>query len=159
MSIVKESRLVIISWRIVVILWVVLIFAFSAQTIEQSADLSSQVTGIIIKTVSWVMPIDTDVRTINKMVQQFHNVVRKSAHAGLYFVLGILVINNIIQKETKGLKVYVYALLFCIAYAVTDEVHQTFVAGRNGQVSDIIIDTTGAIVGISMCWMYKVFKA
>jgi len=158
MSIVKNSRLVSISSRIVVILWILLIFALSAQTGEQSAGLSSQVTKIIIKTVTWVMPMDTNVRTIDKMVQKFNNIVRKFAHAGLYLGLGILVINSNIKKDTKGFKPYVYAVIFCMVYAVTDEAHQTLVAGRTGQVSDIVIDTTGAIVGISMCWMYKTFK-
>ena len=155
MSIVKGSRLVMISSWIVVVLWIILIFTLSVQTAEQSSGLSSKVTEIIVKTVSWVMPIDTDVRAIDKMVKQFHNVVRKFAHAGLYFVLGALVANSFIQAGTKGFKAYVYALIFCIVYAVSDEAHQTFVAGRSGQVSDIIIDTAGAIVGISVRWMYK----
>ena len=159
MSIVKGSRLVMISLWIVVVLWVVLIFIFSVQAAEQSAGLSTKVTEVIVQTLSWVMPIDTDVRAIDKIVKQFHNVIRKSAHAGLYFVLGILVINSIMHTGLKGFKAYFYALLFCIVYALTDEVHQTFVAGRSGQVSDILIDTAGAIVGISMCWIYKFLKA
>ena len=34
-------------------------------------------------------------------------------------------------------------------YAISDEVHQLFVPGRGGQVKDIVIDSAGAIVGIS----------
>lgn len=155
MSKAKGSRIgIIFSW-IVVILWIVLIFTLSVQTAEQSAGLSTKVTKIIFKTVSMVMPIDTDVRAIDRMVKQFHNLVRKSAHAGLYFVLGGFVINSFIQTGTKGIKAYVYALLFCVAYAVSDELHQTFVVGRSGQVSDVLIDTVGALIGISMYWMYR----
>lgn len=158
MSKAKGSKIgIIFSW-IVVILWIVLIFTLSVQTAEQSADLSTKVTEIIFKTVSMVIPIDTDVRAIDKMVKQFHNLVRKSAHAGLYFVLGGFVINSFIQTGTKGFKAYTYALLFCVAYAASDELHQTFVVGRSGEVFDVLIDTAGVIVGISVHWMYKFLK-
>jgi VanZ family protein len=158
MSKTKSSGISVISSWIVVILWIVLIFTLSVQTAEQSAGLSIKVTEIIFKTVSMVIPIDTDVSAIDKLVKQFHNLVRKSAHAGLYFVLGGFVINSFIQSGTKGFKAYVYALLFCVAYAVSDELHQTFVVGRSGQVSDILIDTVGAIIGISMYWIYRLKK-
>lgn len=159
MSIVKGSKLVIISSWMIVVLWVVLIFTLSVQTAEQSAGLSSKVTEIIVQTVSWVFSVDSDVKAIDKMAKKIHNLVRKFAHGGLYFVLGVLVINSFIQIGIKSFKAYIYAVIFCIAYAVTDEAHQTFVAGRSGLVSDVLIDTTGAIVGISIRWIYKIFKA
>ena len=155
MNITKGSRLVMITSWIVVVLWVVLIFTFSVQTAEQSAGLSSRVTETIVKIVSWVTSMDYDVRAMELMVKQIHNLVRKFAHGGLYLVLGILVINSFMQTKTKGCKAYVYAVIFCAVYAVTDEAHQTFVAGRSGQISDIVIDTAGAIIGISMHWIYK----
>jgi len=159
MRMVTGSRLVMISSWIVVVLWIVLIFTLSVQTSEQSAGLSTMVTEIIVKAVLWVVPMDTDVRASDAIVAQFHNIIRKFAHGGLYFVLGVLVINSYMKTGTKGFKAYIYALIFCVVYAVTDEVHQTFVVGRSGQISDIIIDTFGAIVGISVRWMYKVLKA
>ena len=35
-----------------------------------------------------------------------------------------------------------------VAYAVTDEIHQTFVTGRAGRVSDVAIDAVGVLLGI-----------
>ena len=46
------------------------------------------------------------------------------------------------------------------AYAGTDELHQLFVPGRSGQVSDVLLDSAGALIGLAvlggmrflMCW-------
>jgi VanZ family protein len=40
--------------------------------------------------------------------------------------------------------------VFCILYAISDEVHQLFVLGRGAQVVDVLIDSLGAFVGIGM---------
>ncbi len=40
------------------------------------------------------------------------------------------------------------------AYAVTDEIHQAFVPGRQAQVGDVLIDTAGAALGIAALWLY-----
>ncbi|GAA4069041.1 hypothetical protein GCM10022410_13710 [Amphibacillus indicireducens] len=40
-------------------------------------------------------------------------------------------------------------MAICVLFAISDEVHQLFVPGRAGQVMDVVIDTTGAIAGIS----------
>ena len=38
-------------------------------------------------------------------------------------------------------------MLVAVAYAVTDEVHQLFVPGRSGRITDVLIDGAGAVVG------------
>jgi VanZ family protein len=40
-------------------------------------------------------------------------------------------------------------------YAASDEWHQTFIEGRVGCVTDVIIDTCGSILGVIV---YKLFK-
>lgn len=40
-------------------------------------------------------------------------------------------------------------------YTISDEIHQLFVLGRGGQIKDVIIDSSGAVVGIGG---YKFFK-
>jgi len=40
--------------------------------------------------------------------------------------------------------------VFCVLYAISDETHQIFVPGRSAQISDVLIDSVGAIVGILM---------
>lgn len=41
------------------------------------------------------------------------------------------------------------ALLMAAIYATSDEFHQHFVAGRGSEVSDVLIDSTGAAIGLA----------
>lgn len=43
------------------------------------------------------------------------------------------------------------AFAFCVVFAASDEWHQTFVPGRDGNVRDVFIDTGGALLA-SLCW-------
>ena len=67
-------------------------------------------------------------------------VLRKCAHATEYAVLGFLLLRAI-GRELP-------ALLAGIAYAITDEVHQTFVHARHGAVYDVAIDALGVLAGV-----------
>ena len=67
-------------------------------------------------------------------------VLRKIAHVAEYAVLGALLVR---ASGRAGL-----ALTLGTLYAVTDEVHQTFVAGRHGSPIDVAIDAAGIAVGI-----------
>jgi VanZ family protein len=42
------------------------------------------------------------------------------------------------------------ALLLTIAYAISDEAHQTFIAGRHGALVDVLIDSAAP----SLLWLY-----
>jgi VanZ family protein len=42
------------------------------------------------------------------------------------------------------------AALITLAYAVTDEYHQTFVAGRHGSPVDVLIDAAGVAIAIGL---------
>jgi VanZ family protein len=43
-----------------------------------------------------------------------------------------------------------------VLYAATDEIHQTFVPGRSGRLTDVLIDAAGAAVGVLfMAWLRR----
>jgi VanZ family protein len=67
-------------------------------------------------------------------------VLRKIAHAGEYAVLGALLLRAV------GHAVPAFAL--GVAYAVSDEIHQSFVEGRRGAPLDVLIDGIGVAVGV-----------
>ena len=52
---------------------------------------------------------------------------------------------NMIKK--CGLKSCL-AILICVLYAASDEIHQIFVPGRSCRVMDILLDSFGSISGI-----------
>jgi hypothetical protein len=67
-------------------------------------------------------------------------VLRKLAHAGEYAILGALL------ARALGRPWVAFAL--GAAYAVSDEIHQSFVPGRMGSPVDVAIDTAGVAAGV-----------
>ena len=43
-------------------------------------------------------------------------------------------------------------------YAATDEIHQLFVPGRSGQISDVCLDSIGVLIGVSLLWVITEIK-
>lgn len=90
---------------------------------------------------------------------RFNHMLRKGAHFFAYLVLGILMINGLSSSDIYGFKGIGLAILICILYAISDEVHQLFDPGRGGQVSDVILDSAGAIIGIlGYKWLSNIGK-
>lgn len=130
-----------ISW-LLVFLWMVLIFHLSHQPAIESNGLSTGITEKIIVIVERITPN----RDIN--IRSFNHIIRKNAHLFIYLILGILVSNALRISEVSGNRAIGTAILICGFYAISDEIHQSFVPGRDGHFKDVIIDSAGAIVGI-----------
>jgi len=60
------------------------------------------------------------------------------------------VINALRRSGVNEYRSVVLALGICVLFAISDEVHQLFVPGRGGQVSDVLIDSAGASVGLGI---------
>jgi VanZ family protein len=67
-------------------------------------------------------------------------VLRKLAHLAEYAILGALAYRAIRREPA--------AVALASAYAATDEVHQAFVAGRQGSAVDWLVDTVGVTIGV-----------
>ena len=88
-----------------------------------------------------------------------HHLLRKCAHFTEYFVLGVLMVLTLIQtvfqyKVPAGIGA-------CVLVAAVDETIQRFVPGRSGQVTDVMLDSVGAAVGICaviLVWKYLKIK-
>jgi len=147
----KSSIIRFLLWA-AVLLWMALIFSLSAQQAAQSSSLS----GSTIKTVVSVTHPDFKewpMEKQNSLIDNYQHAVRKSAHAMAYLVLGALCMTALYQYLIKGGWRFAAALAICAGYAVTDELHQLFVAGRSGQITDVCIDTGGALLGILIVWL------
>jgi VanZ family protein len=68
-------------------------------------------------------------------------ILRKCAHMTEYAILAAL-----LRRATGGS--YRWGWLLAVAYACTDEFHQTFVRGRHGSPIDVGIDAVGALLGL-----------
>jgi VanZ family protein len=47
------------------------------------------------------------------------------------------------------------ALAGVLLYSASDELHQVFVPSRTGQISDVLVDTSGAAIGLGLLWLWK----
>jgi VanZ family protein len=72
-------------------------------------------------------------------------VLRKLAHVTEYLLLALATWRALrgLRPEWKPVAQIGVAALFTLAYAVSDEFHQTFVDGRNGTPVDVAIDAVG----------------
>lgn len=62
-------------------------------------------------------------------------------YAALYFLLF-----RAMWSRHKSTKAYVWAFVVCVLYAASDEIHQTYVPGREGRLRDVVIDTAGMLL-------------
>jgi VanZ family protein len=140
----------IFNWALV-LFWAVAIFFFSSQPAVQSNGNSLAATRIIIKTISYVIPLNADEKGIDSLVSRYNHIVRKIAHGTVYFVFGVSTARNFVLSGIGKEKAFALAVLLCFAFATTDEFHQMFVPGRSGEFSDVLLDTFGGGLGI---WLY-----
>jgi VanZ family protein len=50
------------------------------------------------------------------------------------------------------------AWAFCAVFAASDEWHQTFVAGRTGRLSDVVLDAAAAVLPMAAAGVNKMFR-
>ena len=73
----------------------------------------------------------------------------KQSRGITYNIVKVLNGNKLSEKERLRKKI-LYTCIFCIIYAIFDEIHQIYVPGRTGKVIDVVIDTLGAFMGIAI---------
>jgi VanZ family protein len=71
----------------------------------------------------------------------------KLLHAAEYAVLGGLLVPALRVAGLRPRVALLAAVVVASAFGATDELHQSFVPGRNADVADWVADTLGAAVG------------
>lgn len=77
-------------------------------------------------------------------------ITRKAAHMVVFGVLAVLLALALRDERMRWPTALVVAWVATLAYAASDEWHQTFVAGRAGQASDVLIDMVGATAALAL---------
>lgn len=121
------------------------IFAMSAQDGDKSGSFSNSFLGSLLGSF------------LEKVLPRLSNNgaaydIRKYAHMFEYLCLGVssclLMFEWLVLQKSRGIKAPVSAYLFCFLYACSDEWHQTFVPGRAGRFTDVLVDSVGFLFGI-----------
>ena len=73
---------------------------------------------------------------------------RIAAHAGEYFLLTLLWAWAL--APALGRRAVITAAAIALAYAISDEIHQSFVEGRDADPLDIVIDAAGIALALAL---------
>ncbi len=142
MKITKRQFLFII----VALVWMGVIFWFSSNTGSDSSAQSGSIVDLISKyffpqLAKWFSVSQeafSDIATL---------LVRKSAHALEYLLLCLLIFGCLYGRRSL-LRTASTAWILTVCYAASDEIHQYFVPDRACRAADVLIDGTGAAIGL-----------
>lgn len=135
-----------------VVLWMVLIFAFSSRTGNVSSEDSGRVGWLVGETIVPTFN-DWSKEKQQAFVDKVDHPIRKTAHATEYAILGMLLCGAIYDREKQRRIRTILPWIIGTLYAATDEFHQLFVPGRSGQITDVMLDSTGVFVGVLIIYM------
>jgi VanZ family protein len=124
-----------------------IIFSLSADTGEESGNLSGEVTEKILS-VFGIHEETYSEDAYNRIKSNMDGIVRKCAHFLEYAWLGAISYIFFGTYDWKRLKTAMLSLCVCVPYAALDEWHQSFVPGRGPGIKDVVIDSLGALFGI-----------
>ncbi len=113
----RERILRILKFWLPVLLWMIIIFNLSNQRLPSSSS------------EYWV-----------------DFIFKKCAHLFFYGVLATLFYRAIYSDGIKKKSALYLSVFLSFLYGITDEFHQSFIAGREPTLRDIIIDTIGASI-------------
>jgi VanZ family protein len=147
----KQMRRFLKNW-LPVIVWVGVIFIGSTDLM--SAEHTSR---FVVPFLRWLKP-DISAET----VASIHFIVRKCTHVGEYAILWLLLLRagTLMTNSRRSIPIlYVSVLGVCLIVAATDEFHQTFVASRGASLRDIMIDTSGAVLGLVIASIIRMSRS
>ena len=133
--------------------WVpVLVLMASIFTISTDLGSSQHTSRIIGPLLRWFNP-----NVSEETIRAFQLVFRKTGHMSGYALLAAL-FWRALNPDKKNLLAWSptvarTAFLLTVLYAGTDELHQCFVPTRDGQVTDVLIDSCGAFAALLAIWV------
>lgn len=120
------------------------IFYFSAQPADISTDMSDGVSLFLLKVSSILRPEQEATEEYVQLIEKMSMPVRKTAHITEFAVFYLTLLFALHHSGLRGRKLLWTAFGLTVFYACTDELHQIFVPGRAGRVTDVLIDSSGA---------------
>lgn len=126
----------------------VVIFFLSADNADESNAKSEVISDSLIYRI--LSSFDWNAEQTEKITHITVKIVRKTAHFSEYALLGMLLTGVCLSFGKSYGVTFTVSQAVSSLYAVSDELHQYFVPGRSCQLSDMLLDSCGAAVGIGM---------
>ena len=138
-------------------------YYFSGQDGITSSGQSNKVVEIIDEVRDKVTLKDNKIISIKEKVfnklKHYGNkgyVVRKIAHFSIYACIGICMAYLIYLFSRKVFVSVFLAFMLTSMYAYYDEYRQLSVIGRSGSLKDVLIDSSGALVGVGIFFILTI---
>ncbi len=135
-------------WCVILVL-LAAIALFSAQNGEASQKLSDGVVQRLL-TLFWSGYAPAPAQEQARVWQTAVLVVRKGAHATEFLLLGAAL--YLLLRSYAARRAALCAWSLAAAYGALDEIHQLFSIGRAGRITDVLIDASGAALGVWLVW-------
>ena len=142
-------------YGLLVLSMMAVIFLFSSMPARDSSDLSGQITSFVLH----IVYPDYENLTLQEQAgayQLMHHLIRKGAHFSEYALLGVF-LALFFNALTSRFYIF-YSFLTAVLYAISDEWHQSFIEGRGPGVTDVLIDSAGALTGILIVFLCMLIK-
>ena len=129
---------------------------FSTQDGQTSTNQSNAVIEVLDKVRDKVTLKDERLVKINEIIMgklkkyKKSTIVRKAAHFSMYALIGGIAMIVIYSFSKKIFLAASVSFILSVLYAVFDEKTQIAVDGRNGNIMDVFIDSSGALVAITI---------
>jgi VanZ family protein len=85
--------------------------------------------------------------------------IRVSAHLGAFATLAALALVALSRERRPWPREVLLAFCLTALYALSDELHQSFVPDRAGRLADVVTDLWGALVGIALAALVLILAA
>lgn len=125
----------------------IIIFMFSNQTGNESAGLSLKIVSFIQDMFPFITSQDL-----------LHFLVRKAAHMTEYALLTLTFIYGYYHCQITHKKIYILSISSTFLYACTDEMHQLLIGGRAGQLTDVLIDSSGGMIALILFYIFMLYR-
>lgn len=136
----------------------IIIFYFSSQPAEVSGNLSGGIADRIVRLAAEVTGQEWKEEELLLLAEKLDYPIRKMAHLTEYALLGIAVaLGGVCGSGWSSYSIkkqYFLVQVIGSFYAAGDEIHQLFVPGRAGLITDVLIDSLGVLIGWLVFYLF-----
>lgn len=150
----QQTRLHFLAWMKV---WFPVLLCIGVIFVESTQSMSGKHTDRILRPIwSWIFgPVSDSKWDI------IHFSIRKTGHFTGYGLTALTWLrawrmqwSGWFKDARQAIRWPMVMALFCTAVvASSDEVHQSYLSDRTGQLSDVLLDCTGAAIFLGCAWM------
>ena len=133
------------SYLLLSLLIIAFIFGNSMMDATDSNSESRFLTAFVQNVLNWL--------GFHVPIGELHHAIRKCAHFTEYALEAFFVAKTLTAFRVRRQTWLAYALLIGLLTAVIDENIQLYSIGRSGQVTDVLLDFSGTIVGVVMAML------